>query len=397
MAFHLLKSTNLFTNNNQVEQCSQLKHLCKSLRITWIDPSGTVIFDNDFLVAQLSNHSEREEIITALKSGEGQAVRYSSTLNEDTFYYAVCLDNGTILRLATEAKSLGSIILSATPIITLVLLLIILACIALSHMLTSQLIKPIEQMARNIANKDFQATYKELAPFSHIIRTQHIRAAKERQDFTANVSHKLKIPLTAISGYAELLAADMVDKEQKMHFYQEIQKCAARLLRLFNDIIRLAEIDRSEREPLFSSVDLAEIVKECLTSLKVNADQRRVKLILQAEKCIVHGNQEMLKELVDNLVANAIRYNSPGGKALVKVSTDNNHVRLLVEDNGIGIPETEQAKIFQRFYRVDKSRSKATGGTVLGLVIVKHIVELHSAQIILNSVPGVGSSFTIIF
>lgn len=141
MAFHLLKSTNLFTNNNQVEQCSQLKHLCKSLRITWIDLSGTVIFDNDFLVAQLSNHSECEEIITALKSGEGQAVRYSSTLNEDTFYYAVCLDNGTILRLATEAKSLGSIILSATPIITLVLLLIILACIALSHMLTSQLIK----------------------------------------------------------------------------------------------------------------------------------------------------------------------------------------------------------------------------------------------------------------
>ena len=396
----LLQSSDLFTDPEHVERCNELKDLCQSLRITWIGTDGRVLFDNDFAAARLGNHADRQEVKAACRTGEGQAVRYSSTLNKDTFYYALRLADGTILRLAAEYESVGRIIISVIPIIALVLLLILLVCIALSHMLTTQLIKPIEAMARNITDKDFQAPYKELAPFSDIIRTQHMEilaAAKDRQDFTANVSHELKTPLTAISGYAELLAANMVAPEQKMHFYHEIQKCAARLLRLINDIIRLAALDRSERESLFNEVDLAEIVEESLNTLQLNAEQHKIKLNLQLEKCIVHGNREMLKELVDNLVVNAIFYNSPGGYVLIKVGTDKGRQKLLVKDNGIGIPATEQGKIFQRFYRVDKSRSKATGGTGLGLAIVKHIVELHSAEIILDSTPGVGTSFTIIF
>lgn len=396
----LLQSSDLFTDPEHVERCNELKDLCQSLRITWIGTDGRVLFDNDFAAARLGNHADRQEVKAAYKTGEGQAVRYSSTLNKDTFYYALRLADGTILRLAAEYESIGRIIISVIPIIALILLLILLVCIALSHMLTTQLIKPIEAMARNITDKDFQAPYKELAPFSDIIRTQHMEilaAAKDRQDFTANVSHELKTPLTAISGYAELLAANMVAPEQKMHFYHEIQKCAARLLGLINDIIRLAALDRSEREPLFNEVDLAEIVEESLNTLQLNAEQHKIKLNLQLEKCIVHGNREMLKELVDNLVVNAIFYNSPGGYVLIKVGTDNGRQKLLVKDNGIGIPATEQVKIFQRFYRVDKSRSKATGGTGLGLAIVKHIVELHSAEIILDSTPGVGTSFTIVF
>lgn len=396
----LLQSSDLFTDPEHVERCNELKDLCQSLRITWIGTDGRVLFDNDFAAARLGNHADRQEVKAACRTGEGQAVRYSSTLNKDTFYYALRLADGTILRLAAEYESIGRIIISVIPIIALILLLILLVCIALSHMLTTQLIKPIEAMARNITDKDFQAPYKELAPFSDIIRTQHMEilaAAKDRQDFTANVSHELKTPLTAISGYAELLAANMVAPEQKMHFYHEIQKCAARLLRLINDIIRLAALDRSERESLFNEVDLAEIVEESLNTLQLNAEQHKIKLNLQLEKCIVHGNREMLKELVDNLVVNAIFYNSPGGYVLIKVGTDKGRQKLLVKDNGIGIPATEQGKIFQRFYRVDKSRSKATGGTGLGLAIVKHIVELHSAEIILDSTPGVGTSFTIIF
>ena len=396
----LLQSSDLFTDPAHVEQCNKLKDLHQSLRITWIGTDGSVLFDNDFAAARLGNHADRQEVKAACRTGEGQAVRYSSTLNKDTFYYALRLADGTILRLAAEYESIGRIIISVIPIIALILLLILLVCIALSHMLTGQLIKPIESMARNITAKDFQAPYKELAPFSDIIRTQHMEilaAAKDRQDFTANVSHELKTPLTAISGYAELLAANMVAPEQKMHFYHEIQKCAARLLRLINDIIRLAALDRSEREPLFNEVDLAEIVEESLNTLQLNAEQHKIKLNLQLEKCIVHGNREMLKELVDNLVVNAIFYNSPGGYVLIKVGIDKGRQKLLVKDNGIGIPATEQGKIFQRFYRVDKSRSKATGGTGLGLAIVKHIVELHSAEIILDSTPGVGTSFTIIF
>lgn len=396
----LLKDTKYFESVDiDVDQIDLSTDL-DELRVTWIDKDGTVLYDNDASAEQLQNHYGRPEIQEAFEQGEGEAVRRSDTMNEDTFYYALRLDNGTVLRVATNAQSIWAVFISAIPIILLIILLIISICIAISHLLTKQLIKPIETMVENLENADYESPYRELDPLAEMLRTQHtdiLSAAKVRQDFTANVSHELKTPLTAISGYAELLEGGMVGPEKQKHFYQEIRKNADRLLALINDILRLSDLDRKDSELHFTEVDLYETVSECMEVLSVNAKQRNVTIELEGERSIVWGNKGMLKELVENLGQNAIRYNNPNGKVKISVGTIDGQVALTVKDNGIGIPASEQQRIFERFYRVDKSRSKATGGTGLGLAIVKHIVEIHDAKIELDSAPGVGTTISVLF
>ncbi|MCR5785421.1 MAG: two-component sensor histidine kinase [Eubacterium sp.] len=395
----LLKDTAYFESVNIDTDEIDLSTDIDELRVTWIDSDGTVLYDNDVTSGELSNHLDRPEIQQALETGVGETVRRSDTMNENTFYYAILLDNGTVLRVATNAKSIWSVFLKVAPIALFIIVCIISICVVLSHLLTKQLLKPIEMMARNIQDADYEAPYKELEPFSEIIKRQHadiLSSAKARQDFTANVSHELKTPITAISGYAELLENGMANEEQKVHFYQEIRRNADRLLVLINDIIRLSELDRSEREPAFEKIDLYSIAKECMEDLSISANQRNVELLFEGSECMMVGNKDMLKELIENLVQNAIRYNNEGGKVLVRV-TDDERPKLIVKDNGIGIPAAEQKRVFERFYRVDKSRSKATGGTGLGLAIVKHIVEIHEAVIELDSAPGVGTTVTVMF
>ena len=396
----LLKDTHYFESVNIDIDEIDLSTDLNELRVTWIDEDGTVLYDNDASAELLSNHNDRPEIQEAFDKGSGEAIRKSDTMNKTTFYYAVLLDNGTVLRVATNAQSLWSVFMSAAPIIALIILLIIAICIFISHMLTKQLLLPIETMAENLGDSDYESPYKELEPLAEMLRSQHtdiLAAAKARQDFTANVSHELKTPLTAISGYAELLDGGMVGEEQQKHFYQEIRKNADRLLALINDIIRLSDLDRKGHEPSLGVIDLYEVVKECMDELTVNAKQRNVNISLDGESCNVHGSKDMLKELVENLAQNAIRYNNSGGKVWVSVTKRDGRSVLTVKDNGIGIPASEQQRIFERFYRVDKSRSKATGGTGLGLAIVKHIVEIHDAKIELDSAPGVGTAISVVF
>ena len=396
----LLKDTHYFESVNIDIDEIDLSTDLSELRVTWIDEDGTVLYDNDASAELLSNHNDRPEIQEAFDKGSGEAIRKSDTMNKTTFYYAVLLDNGTVLRVATNAQSLWSVFMSAAPIIALIILLIIAICIFISHMLTKQLLLPIETMAENLGDSDYESPYKELEPLAEMLRSQHtdiLAAAKARQDFTANVSHELKTPLTAISGYAELLDGGMVGEEQQKHFYQEIRKNADRLLALINDIIRLSDLDRKGHELSFGVIDLYEVVKECMDELTVNAKQRNVNISLDGESCNVHGSKDMLKELVENLAQNAIRYNNAGGKVWVSVTKRDGRSVLTVKDNGIGIPASEQERIFERFYRVDKSRSKATGGTGLGLAIVKHIVEIHDAKIELDSAPGVGTAISVMF
>ena len=396
----LLKDTRYFESVNIDTDNIDLSTDMDELRVTWIDKDGTVLYDNDTSADLLSNHNDRPEIRQAFEKGEGETVRRSNTMNEDTFYYAVLLDNGTVLRVATDVQSLWSVFMSVTPIILLIILLIITICIVFSHLLTIQLLRPVEQMAANLENADYESPYRELDPLSEMLRKQHtdvLAAAKARQDFTANVSHELKTPLTAISGYAELLESGMVGQEQQNHFYQEIRKNADRLLALINDILRLSDLDRKDPELEFSEFDLYEAAKECMEALSVSGGQRDVTIELEGDSQIIRGNKDMIKELVENLGQNAIRYNNPGGKVKISVGVIDGQTSLTVKDNGIGIPASEQQRIFERFYRVDKSRSKATGGTGLGLAIVKHIVELHDAKIELDSAPGVGTTITVIF
>lgn len=395
----LLKDTHYFESVNSDTDNIDLSADMEELRVTWVANDGTVIYDNDTDALNLENHANRPEIRTAFEKGSGESVRKSDTMNRNTFYYAVLLDNGTVLRVATEAESIGSVFVSAAPMAILIILCIVGICVTLSHMLTKQLIRPIEKMAENIEDAGVETPYKELEPFADMIRKQHtdiLSAAKARQDFTANVSHELKTPLTAILGYAELLEGGMVEREQEKHFYEEIRKNSDRLLALINDIIRLSELDRSEKEPSFTQIDLFDVVSESIEGLRIGAKQKNIDLEFSGEHCMIRGNREMLRELVENLVQNGVRYNNPGGRVSVSVLKKDRPI-LIVKDNGIGIPTSDQERIFERFYRVDKSRSKATGGTGLGLAIVKHIVELHDAKILLDSAPGVGTTIEVIF
>lgn len=395
----LLKDTHYFENSDINPDNIDLSTDISELRVTWVDTDGTVLYDNDASTTVLGNHSDRPEIQEAFENGVGECVRRSDTMNKNTFYYAVLLDNKTVLRVSTEAGSIWSVFLAVSPMIMLIVIIIVGVCIALSHMLTRQLIAPIEKMAQNMEDASMEPPYKELVPFASMIRKQHtdiLSAAKARQDFSANVSHELKTPLTAISGYAELIEAGMVDEEKQKHFILEIRKNAQRLLSLINDIIRLSELDRTDSQSAFEKFDLNEIVSECMEALDVNAKNRQVTLEYTGEECNICGSKEMMRELTDNLVQNAIRYNKPNGSVWVEVH-GGDQPRLVVKDNGIGIPADEQQRIFERFYRVDKSRSKATGGTGLGLAIVKHIVEIHDAKLSLESELGQGTTITVYF
>ena len=372
----------------------------KNLRITWIASDGTVLYDNDVAANQMVNHLNRPEVIAAFRDGYGESIRESDTMNMKTFYYARLLKDGTVLRLSTEARSLSSVFMQVFPIMLLVILLIIILCVFISHLLTKQLMKPINDIAANIDDVPSESVYKELSPFIERIREQHediLAAAKNRQDFTANVSHELKTPLTAISGYAELIENGMVDSEKEKKFASDIKRNADRLVVLINDIIRLSELDHSEAGVNLSQQNIYEVAKERVELLQNSAIKKGVKLTLTGEDIFVLSNRGMLIELLDNLIQNAIRYNVPNGKIIVAIAKEEIGVVLSVKDTGIGIPEADIDRVFERFYRVDKSRSRDTGGTGLGLAIVKHIVELHDGKIEIKSKLSEGTEIKIIF
>lgn len=369
------------------------------LRITWIDSDGTVLFDNDNSVAQLENHSDRPEVQEALRDGEGESDRKSDTMDMNTYYYATLLEDGTVLRVAMEARNIFSMFVSVFPAIILLVAIILVLCVLLGRILTKQLLAPIDKLAESMEDTSIIPVYKELIPFVDTIRAQHeniLAAAKSRQDFTANVSHELKTPLTAISGYAELIENHMVDQEQETNFAHQIHKHADRLVVLINDIIQLSELD-SNQQVAVEELDLYEAAQSCVELLKVSAAKKNIRIDLMGEPCTIRGNRGMISELIDNLGQNAIRYSNEGARVTVSVWLVHESPILTVSDTGIGIPKDQQERVFERFYRVDKSRSRQTGGTGLGLAIVKHIVELHHAEIKLESEPGKGTTIKVIF
>ena len=370
------------------------------VRITLIDPDGAVRYDSQADAADMDNHENRPEIAEALQAGSGEAIRHSDTIGRNLFYYAARLDNGSILRVGKESGSIWAIFASILPWIGGIGAGLILIGLTLSHYLTMQLLEPIERMANDMDHLDSMTVYKEMIPFTTKIRKQHddiIKNAKMRQDFTANVSHELKTPLTAISGYSELIENGMATDADVQRFAGEIHKNSKRLLTLINDIIRLSELDVTEQSLTTQEVDLYEIARTCVDMLQVNGEKHDISISLLGTSCTVNANREMMEELVYNLCDNAIRYNNAGGSVKVWVAKEHDHVVLSVKDTGIGIPKADQERIFERFYRVDKSRSKSTGGTGLGLAIVKHIVEQHDAKLEIDSKLGEGTEIRVIF
>lgn len=222
------------------------------------------------------------------------------------------------------------------------------------------------------------------------------KAEKMRREFTANVTHELKTPLTSISGYAEIIASGLAKPDDVQGFANKIHKESGRLLALIGDIMELSQLDESSSNEDFSPVDLSGVAYEVAEDLRSNAEKHDVKITVEAASAVINGSRSRIYELIYNLCDNAIRYNRPGGRVKISVGECGGAPQIKVADTGIGIPEKHRSRIFERFYRVDKSRSKETGGTGLGLAIIKHIAEQHGGEITLESSEN-GTTFTVTF
>ncbi len=306
------------------------------------------------------------------------------------FYYFATPDN-LILEIALEHMDI--------IIISLLAIIIISALVA--YRVSKSVINPIVETVENFDNINNKAKYKELQPIVDTINAHQKRQKlldKQKKQFTANVSHELKTPLTSIAGYAELIESGLAKPEDIKPFANTIRKQALRLVSLAEDIIQLSQLEETENEIVFEEVDLCKIVKTCGEALEVNAKMKDVTLHIDAQnQCYIKGNASIIEEMVYNLCDNAIRYNKDNGKVNITVNQDEKSAVLCVADTGIGIPAKYQERIFERFFRVDKSRSKETGGTGLGLAIVKHIAEVHNAKLTLESSENIGTTIKVEF
>ena len=376
-------------------------HIDKNVRITLVAKDGTVIADSQESANKLDNHLDRQEIQQAIKNGEATVTRHSDTQEKKVYYFAKQLDNGNVLRVSAEAKSIGKFFSDYIIYILLCIIVVIVTAVFVSMGITKSIVKPITQLGQSLDNIDKFKSDEELKPLVNALLQQKKKQKmldKQKKQFTANVSHELKTPLTSIAGYAELIETGMAKPEDIKPFAGVIRKQALRLVNLSEDIIQLSQLEESDDEDMsFESVNLYEIAQRCVEALNINAINKGVTLNLTGEECYIRGKAQLVEELVYNLCDNAIRYNKENGNVTVTVNPLEKGASVSVKDTGIGIPKKYQERIFERFFRVDKSRSKATGGTGLGLAIVKHITQLHDAKLEISSEEGKGTEIIVTF
>ncbi|MBQ8526838.1 MAG: PAS domain S-box protein [Lachnospiraceae bacterium] len=481
-------------------------------RFTVVDEDGTVLYDTVADAAQMENHGEREEIKEAIENGYGSSARKSATLTEKTFYEAVLLDSGDVLRISVSQLTLGALFVGMSPAIWVIIFAAGIVSFLLASKMTQNIIEPLNKL--DLENPAENNTYEELTPILTKINKQHKQinrhieelhrkadefeqitssmseglilidekgtilsmnnackkiyavktdvvgsnllsvdrtkqmsnavkcalggehsefiiqrngyeyqfnvnpietdgkrlgavilafditekafAQRNRQEFTANVTHELKTPLQSIIGSAELLENGLVKPEDTGRFVGNIRKEASRLVSLINDIIRLSQLDENH-EPATETVNLWEVANEVVEVLTASAAKKDVSIEVIGDACVIYGVRRYIYEIIYNLCDNAIRYNVNGGKVTIDIHRENNRNVIVVSDTGIGIDAEHHVRIFERFYRVDKSHSKETGGTGLGLSIVKHAVMYHKGKIELESEIGSGTKIKVLF
>lgn len=480
-----------------------------NVRITLIDKDGIVLFDNQAEAKTLENHAMRQEVMEAVAVGAGEAERFSDTLDKTTYYYAVRLEDGKILRLARTIDSIYKSVLQMLPIMGGIVIVVAFLASIVARRVTFNLIKPLDQV--NLDEPLDNETYDELAPFltriakqkrqlsknlkklrgkqeeltiitnnmneglvllngqqnvlfinesaakifgfsakevvgrniltvdraqevqdllqkvsqagkgeglyekdRHFYQlsgssvngsgsviliydvTEKMTAEKLRREFSANVSHELKTPLQSILGYAEIMKNGLVKDEDKQRFLERIHAEAGNMIELIQNIMELSRLDENKTLDEFEDVDLLKLAQSVTLRLKHKAQTKGVTLNVNGSSACVCGVQSILSEVLYNLVDNSIKYNKDNGKVDVKVQDGSEEVTVSVSDTGIGIGAADRERVFERFYRADKSHSKEIGGTGLGLSIVKHGVLFHKGRVELESEPGVGTTITFV-
>ena len=378
-------------------------------RITWITADGTIIYDNEADTSVMENHLEREEIRDALREGYGESSRYSSTLFERQLYTAQRLPDGTVLRLSITQATIWNLLLHFLLPMAGILVAALLTSLFLAFSLSRRIVEPLNTLDLDhpLKNAD-HAAYTEILPLLRRLDDQHRQLASDReelektsqirQEFTANASHELKTPLHVISGYAELLESGMVATEEARRLFAgKIRAESQRMSKLVGDIIDLSRLDSGGIGMPRELTDLYRIALNAAEALQIEAESADVTVTVEGSPTILYGVPLVLYSIVYNLCSNAINYSNKGGQVLVTVRDLPGKAQLTVSDKGIGIPAEDLDRIFERFYRVDKSHSKEVGGTGLGLSIVKHAAEIHDAEIRVTSKLGKGSVFTVLF
>ena len=367
-------------------------------RVTRIGADGTVLYDSGGDERLLENHKGREEVKQAISSGEGEITRMSDTRDREMYYYATMLDDGTVLRVSKNMESLAGTAFRMLPVMFLIAAVMILFTILLASWQTRRLIKPINEL--DIEHPLDNMVYEELTPLLTAM-DQSNREKEEvsnmRKEFSANVSHELKTPLTSISGYAEIMKNGLVRPQDIPNFSERIYKEARRLITLVEDIIKLSKLDEESVELEKEDVELYGLCREIVSRLAPQANARNVQMSVQGEPVVYRGIRQILDEMIYNICENAIKYNNEGGRVVVWCGKTLEGAKISVSDNGIGIPEEHLDRIFERFYRVDKSHSKERGGTGLGLSIVKHGAILDGAKVQVESKVGEGTRIDILF
>lgn len=384
-------------------------------RLTVIDLDGTVVADTQAQMDEMDNHLDREEIQDALEKGSGYARRRSDTLDEGMLYVAYRSRNAdVILRAAVPYSGFQQYLPLFFPASALSLLVAVVGSFIVTTRLVSSITKPLQDISKEMLK--VKGDYTELNfehcqyPEINVIADTTMKMSKNvkdylnqiekermiRQEFFSNASHELKTPITSIQGYAELLESGMIqDESTKADFASRIKKEAVRMTGLINDILMISRLEAKEAEVTFSDVRVSVLLEEIIDSLKPQAAEAQVFVHVDCQPLMIHANLQQMRELLTNLISNAIKYNRPGGQVWINIRETDGQMVIRVKDNGVGIPSDSLDRIFERFYRVDKGRSRKQGGTGLGLSIVKHIVNFYHGTIHVSSEPDMGSEFTV--
>jgi len=376
-------------------------------RVTLIAEDGTVIYDSEEDSHLMENHLERPEVQDAFNTGSGEATRISQTFGKQTYYYAYRALDGNVVRISRTMDTVWGQTFSRIGIAALLIAILVMLELFLAKSVTKRIVEPINNINLSNPRGGGMDIYPELEPLTGRIEMQNEQIRKQmndlkhaeavRRDFTANVSHELKTPLMSISGYAELIENGMVQDKDIEDFASRIHQEALRLKNLVEDIIRLSSLEDDSNNETKENVDMYEICEEVVETLMPYAKEKNVNLIYRGDHVNILGSKRALFEMIYNLCDNAIKYNRDGGFARILLEEKNNKPIITVTDNGIGIAKEHQDRIFERFYRVDKSHSRQSGGTGLGLSIVKHAALLHDADIDIFSEVGKGTTIKITF
>lgn len=384
-------------------------------RFTLIERDGTVAADSQADEESLENHLERQEVAAALKEGSGYSKRYSQTLHETMLYVAFQSKySDMILRMAVPFDGIQEYIPMLFPS-ALVSFLVAFGCaLAVTGRFVASVTRPMQEIAAEMLK--VKGDYSQLQfkrckyPEVNVIAETTMKMAENvneylkqiekekqiRQEFFSNASHELKTPITSIQGYAELLESGMIqDEGMKKDFAKRIKKEAMNMTSLINDILMISRLETKEAEVVFSEVRISPLLEEIVGSLKPMAASSQVYIHLDCQPLVIYANAQQMRELLTNLISNAIKYNRPGGQVWVNIREQDKQMVIRVRDNGVGIPKDSMERIFERFYRVDKGRSRKQGGTGLGLSIVKHIVSFYHGSIRVTSRLDEGSEFIV--